>query len=114
MHAPSKGSAALPVTCQIIQFSGNPEGAEQDENWQALEALKNESTLEERAENFKVQGNNKLKVGLQAENKHVLREAIEFYVKGLALKCSDDRLNSILLSNKAHVESLIGELKSKL
>ena len=30
------------------------DGAEEDLNWQALEALKNESTLEERAENFKV------------------------------------------------------------
>ena len=84
------------------------EGAENDESWQALEALKNESTLEERAENFKVQGNNKLKVGIQADNKHVLREAIDFYSKGLALKCSDVRLNSILLSNRAHVESLRG------
>jgi hypothetical protein len=31
-----------------------PDGAEEDPNWQALEALKYESTLEERAENFKV------------------------------------------------------------
>ena len=36
-------------------FSFCTEGAENDPNWLALEALKNESTLEERAENFKVQ-----------------------------------------------------------
>ena len=56
-----------------------------------------------------IQGNNKLKIGLQADNKHVLREAIDFYSKGLDLKCSDTKLNSILLSNRAHVSSLIGE-----
>ena len=47
-------------------------------------------------------------MGLQADNKHVLREAIEFYGKGLELKCSDSKLNSILHSNRAHVDALIG------
>ena len=135
----------------VMDVLSMTDGAENDVHWQALEALKNESTLEERAENFKVfrlsmshpssanslncrliysidvpcelpmlnnndhtcmqiQGNNKLKIGLQAEaNKHVLREAIDFYSKGLELKCSDTKLNSILLSNRAHVDSLIGE-----
>jgi hypothetical protein len=56
-----------------------------------------------------VQGNNKLKVGLKAKNRLLLREAIDFYNKALALKCSDTALNVALHNNKAHVNSLLGE-----
>lgn len=56
-----------------------------------------------------VQGNNKLKVGLQAKNRLLLREAIEFYNKGIAVKCSDTAINVALINNKAHVNSLLGE-----
>lgn len=55
-----------------------------------------------------VQGNNKLKVGLQAKNPVLLREAIDFYKKGLGVCCSDNALNVALYNNKAHVNSLLG------
>jgi hypothetical protein len=55
-----------------------------------------------------VQGNNKLKVGLQAKNKQLLRDAVEFYTKGLAERCGDGKLDAVLLCNRAHVESLLG------
>jgi hypothetical protein len=58
---------------------------------------------------MQVQGNNKLKVGLQAKNRLLLREAIEFYNKGLSVKCSDTTINVALFNNKAHVNSLLGE-----
>lgn len=54
-------------------------------------------------------GNNKLRVGLKAKNRLLLREAVDFYNKGLALKCSDNAINVALYNNKAHVNSLLGE-----
>jgi hypothetical protein len=59
-----------------------------------------------------VQGNNKLKVGLKAKNKLLLREAISFYDQGLKLRCRDEQLNVALHNNKAHVNSLLGEQNS--
>jgi hypothetical protein len=56
-----------------------------------------------------VQGNNKLKVGLKAKNKLLLRDAIKFYGQGLELHCSDATLNAALHNNRAHVHSLLGE-----
>jgi hypothetical protein len=60
------------------------------------------------------QGNNKLKIGLKAKNKILLREAVDFYTKGLELKCQDTGLNSVLLSNRAHVELLLGNWRKAL
>lgn len=54
-------------------------------------------------------GNKKLIVGLKAKNKLLLREAVGFYSQGISEKCSDNKLNSILYSNRAHVETLLGE-----
>ena len=56
-----------------------------------------------------VHGNNKLKVGLQAKNKLLLREAISFYDQGLKLRCKDAEINAALCNNRAHVNSLLGE-----
>jgi len=56
------------------------------------------------------QGNNKLRVGLKAKNRLLLREAVDFYNKGLAVKCSDNAINVALYNNKAHVNSLLGEV----
>jgi hypothetical protein len=33
-----------------------------------------------------VNGNNKLKLGLQCKNPHLLRDAVDFYSKGLAVR----------------------------
>ena len=57
---------------------------------------------------LQVQGNNKLKVGLKSKNRLLLREAIDFYNKGLAIKCSDTAVNVALHNNRAHVNSLLG------
>ncbi|GAX82003.1 hypothetical protein CEUSTIGMA_g9431.t1 [Chlamydomonas eustigma] len=94
-----------------------PDGAEQDPNWQALEALKNESTLEERAENFKVQGNRKLKTGLEVNNKHILREAVDFYSNWrkcledglIAQKLDSDNVKAYFRAAKAALE--LGQFK---
>ena len=91
-----------------------PEDAESDPNYAALLALAEESTPEERAANFKTQGNKKLQVGLQSKSKLMLREAIKFYGEGLKLQAKDEALNSVLLSNRAHVESLLGNWRNAL
>lgn len=41
------------------------------------------------------QGNNKLRVGLKSKNRLLLREAVEAYTKGLALKCSDTQVRGL-------------------
>jgi hypothetical protein len=97
-----------------------------------MEALKAECTPEERAESYKVfsngiraslyaqpppgsptllqaTGNSKLKVGVKANNKELVRVAADLYTKGLLEGCSDHKLNAVLLCNRAHAESLLGE-----
>jgi hypothetical protein len=58
---------------------------------------------------LQINGNKKLKVGLQVKNKVLLRDAIDFYTQGLGEKCSDNALNAVLHCNRAHVQSLLGE-----
>ena len=53
-----------------------PDDPESHPDFAALQALEEESTPEERAENFKTQGKQKVKVGLQAKNRHLLRDAV--------------------------------------
>jgi hypothetical protein len=54
------------------------------------------------------QGNNKLRVGLKSKNRMLLREAVEAYSKGLALKCSDVQVGLLLLLllKQTHLVSL--------
>lgn len=59
-------------------------------------------------------GNDKLKMGLKVNNKHVLRDALEFYARGIAVKCSDPKLNSILYSNRAQAHSVLGNWRKVL
>ena len=80
----------------------------------AINALIEESTPEERAENFKDQGNRALKTGLKQRKKFFLRQAIEQYTEGINLQCSDAKLQSILLSNRAHVNLLLGNFRAAL
>jgi hypothetical protein len=56
------------------------------------------------------QGNNKLRVGLKSKNRLLLREAADFYSKGLGVQCGDAVINTALYNNRAHVNSLLGEL----
>ncbi len=51
-------------------------------------------------------------MGVKANNKELVREAADFYTKGLLEGCSDNKLNAVLLCNRAHAESLLGEPKS--
>lgn len=58
------------------------------------------------------QGNEALKTGLRAKKKFYLRQAIEQYGKGLELQCADAPLNSVLCSNRAHVNLLLGNFRN--
>lgn len=58
------------------------------------------------------QGNDALKTGLRARKKFYLRQAIEQYGKGLEVQCGDPALNSILCSNRAHVQLLLGNFRN--
>jgi tetratricopeptide (TPR) repeat protein len=91
-----------------------PDDPESHPDFAALQALAEESTPEERAENFKTQGNNKVKVGLQAKNRHLLRDAVDFYGKGIAVRSTDPLINAALLSNRAHVQILLGNWRHAL
>eukprot|EP00798_Chlamydomonas_sp_ICE-L_P019966 gene19966-26676_t len=84
-----------------------PTDADEHPDMIAMNALSEDETPEERADNFKTQGNNKLKQGLKVDNKVLLREAITFYGKGIALRCSDMKINSQLFSNRSHVQGLL-------
>lgn len=57
-----------------------------------------ERLLPEIAANFKQQGNEAFKLG-----KKGYRDAVEFYTKGIAMKCSDTALNATLHVNRAAV-----------
>ena len=58
------------------------------------------------------QGNDALKTGLRNRKKFYLRQAIEQYGKGLELQCADAGLNSVLCSNRAHVNLLLGNFRN--
>ena len=58
------------------------------------------------------QGNNALKVGLRHKKKFYLRQAIEQYTQGLQVACPDAVLNSVLCSNRAHVNLLLGNFRN--
>lgn len=57
-------------------------------------------------------GNDALKAGLRNKKKFYLRQAIEQYDKGLQVQCADAALNSILCSNRAHVNLLLGNFRN--
>eukprot|EP00879_Flechtneria_rotunda_P026899 GHRR01028743.1.p1 GENE.GHRR01028743.1~~GHRR01028743.1.p1 ORF type:complete len:282 (+),score=86.70 GHRR01028743.1:112-957(+) len=105
---PVDDNAELPA----LFWDSMPENAEEHPDYIALKALAEESTPKERAESFKNQGNNKLRIGLKAKNRLLLREAVDCYDKGLALKCTDSQINLALYNNRAHVDSLLGNWRS--
>ncbi|KAF6259158.1 hypothetical protein COO60DRAFT_1622080 [Scenedesmus sp. NREL 46B-D3] len=107
---PADDNANLPA----LFWETMPDNPEDHPDYIALKALEEESTPEERAENFKTQGNNKLRIGLKSKNRLLLREAVDMYDKGLGLKCSDTQVNLALYNNRAHVNSLLGNWRSAL
>ncbi|KAL2916570.1 HSP70/90 co-chaperone [Polyrhizophydium stewartii] len=79
-------------------MSSLTEYAEQNETLSALQSLTFDGTPEEVAENFKVQGN-----AAFVEGPRKYKDALTFYTRGLQAKANDDKLNSILYSNRAAV-----------
>jgi tetratricopeptide (TPR) repeat protein len=67
-----------------------------------------EGTPEERALNFKDQGNKKLETANKFKKTLYYKEAMEFYTKGIAIRCADAELNCALHSNRAHVQLVLG------
>lgn len=67
----------------------------------ALQQLIYEDPPEFVAEGFKNKGNEALKQGRRA-----WKDAHLFYTQGIDVNCSDNNLNSILYSNRAHVQLL--------
>lgn len=80
----------------------------------AINALIEEQTPAERAESHKNQGNEALKTGLKHRKKFYFREAITAYSKGLDEHSGDSRVESLLLSNRAHVHLLLGNDRNAL
>lgn len=68
--------------------------------------LYSDQTPDEIAENFKEQGNEALKRGAT-----YYKDAVHFYSEGLSQKGVSPRLNSILYSNRAAVNLLLGNLR---
>jgi tetratricopeptide (TPR) repeat protein len=91
-----------------------PDNIEDNPDMAAINALIEESTPEERALSFKDQGNRALKTGLEQRKKFFLRQAIEQYTEGLTLQCADAKLHSLLFSNRAHVNLLLGNFGNAL
>ncbi|PNW80046.1 hypothetical protein CHLRE_08g375650v5 [Chlamydomonas reinhardtii] len=93
-----------------------PEDAEDDPLYAALKAVDDELSPEEKAESFKTNGNNKLKLALsdkadQAAKRTLLREAVQFYSSGLELAVPSDALNAALHCNRAHVQIMLGNFR---
>jgi len=65
--------------------------------------LYQDSTPEEIADRLKDKGNEALKRGKKYYN-----DAIKHYSEGIAQKCSDNKLQSILFSNRAAVNLMMG------
>lgn len=92
-----------------------PENAEEHPDMVALQALIDESSPEERAGNFKEQGNQALKTGLAQKKKFYIREAIKQYTQGLELpNMKDEDLAATLLSNRAQANLLLGNHRRAL
>ncbi|KAI8610121.1 hypothetical protein BC830DRAFT_1147274 [Chytriomyces sp. MP71] len=75
----------------------------------ALQSLLYDGTPEETALNFKEQGNEAFQNG-----KKGYKTAVEYYSKGIAAKCDDAELNSVLYSNRAAVNLELGNFRRVL
>jgi hypothetical protein len=111
---PQRPQAFRPEDVPALFWDEMPENVEGNADMAAINALIEESTPEERALNFKDQGNRALKTGLEQRKKFFLRQAIEQYTEGLDLNCADAKLHSLLFSNRAHVNLLLGNFGNAL
>ncbi|KAI8468871.1 MAG: hypothetical protein J3K34DRAFT_454284 [Monoraphidium minutum] len=103
-----------PKSLPALFWDEMPDNMEEHPDYLALQAIADECTPEERADNFKKQGNKKLEVGIKAKNRFLLRDAIEMYTKGLALNSSEAGVVAALHNNRAHVHSMLGNWRSAL
>ncbi|KAJ3122778.1 hypothetical protein HK098_002469 [Nowakowskiella sp. JEL0407] len=86
-----------------------PEDASENAHLAALQSLVFEGPPNEVALNFKNSGNEAFQSG-----KSGYKDAIEYYSKGIAAKADDDKLNSILYSNRAAVNLELENYRSVL
>jgi hypothetical protein len=80
----------------LFMHTLNPSDNTDNPELEALQALAYEGTPIEIARNFKEQGN-------EAFREKRYRDALEFYSKGIAVKCEDMELENTLLLNRAAV-----------
>ena len=51
-------------------------------------------------------------MGIKSGNRVLLREAVQFYCKGLEVGCTDTSLISVLYANRAQVELMLGMVEA--
>lgn len=76
-----------------------PREGEENHFYDAMMALREEEAPETVAFNFKESGNTVFK-----EGPHRYKDAIDYYTNALDVNCSDQALNSLILSNRAQVQ----------
>eukprot|EP00884_Botryococcus_braunii_P014826 jgi/Botrbrau1/23344/Bobra.0051s0004.1 len=93
-----------------------PENGIEHPDMAAIQALLDESSPEELAENFRVQGNEQLTNALKlAKNrKFYIRKAVETYSKGIAVSSADKGVVSILHSNRAQAQLKLENYRAAL
>lgn len=91
-----------------------PSNASEHSDMVALQALNDETTPKERALSFKEQGNRALQTGMKQRKKFYLRQAIESYTEGINLEFDDAHLKSVLYSNRAQANLVIGNYRNAL
>eukprot|EP00455_Lapot_gusevi_P011167 TRINITY_DN15134_c0_g1_i4.p1 TRINITY_DN15134_c0_g1~~TRINITY_DN15134_c0_g1_i4.p1 ORF type:complete len:380 (+),score=74.23 TRINITY_DN15134_c0_g1_i4:54-1193(+) len=80
-----------------------PEAGKENDAFKALKALIDETPPEELAENLKNSGNEAYRMGRDR-----WEDAIGYYSDALDKKCSDEKLNSVIFSNRAQVHLSLG------
>eukprot|EP00842_Homolaphlyctis_polyrhiza_P002085 jgi/Hompol1/2878/HPOL_003054-RA len=100
---------AVLSTPLFMQHTPTEREMEENETLAALQSLTFDGLPEEVAENFKNQGNDAFRAGPKSYN-----DAIAFYTKGIAAKANDDKLNSILYSNRAAVNLELSNFRQVL
>lgn len=111
---PSQPSDLCNQDLPAIFWDEMPENAEDNPDMAAINSILEESTPEERALNFKDMGNRALKTGLQQKKKFYIHQAVEQYTEGINLSSADFDLNSILYSNRAQANLLLGNNRNAM
>ncbi|GMH40625.1 hypothetical protein BSKO_08529 [Bryopsis sp. KO-2023] len=111
----SKGDAEGAEELPALFWDEIPENAAENPDYAAIQSLiYDESTPEETVENFKNQGNDRLKRAIQVKNKIYFDQAIEFYTKGIDYECKNDSLRAILFTNRSQAHIHLGNWRKAL